>query len=80
MINGLSQSHGFWSFIGNFNINTAGFVIVGMFILTWLEALLVWRYGQIEAKWTARLQPATPGGVVHEPATTVGGEPRARPG
>ena len=69
-INGLSQSHGFWGFIGNFNINTAGFVIVGMFIVTWLAALLVWRYGQIEEKWTARLQPAPSGGVVHEPAAT----------
>ncbi len=49
--------------MGNFNLNTAGFVIVGMFILTWLTALLVWRYGQIEEKWTARLQPATPGGM-----------------
>ena len=57
-INGLNQSHGFWSFIGNFNFNTAGFVIVGMFILTWLAALLVWRYGQIEERWTAKLQPA----------------------
>src|ERR1700754_737264 len=57
-INGLNQSHGFWSFIANFNINTAGFAIVGLFILTWLAALLVWRYGQIEEKWTARLQPA----------------------
>ena len=46
-----------WGFIGNFNTNTAGFVIVGMFILTWLAALLVWRYGQIEERWTARLQP-----------------------
>jgi nickel/cobalt transporter (NiCoT) family protein len=52
-INRLSQSHGFWSFIGNFNINTAGFVIVGMFILTWLAALLIRRYGQIEERWTA---------------------------
>jgi high-affinity nickel-transport protein len=77
-INGLNRSHGFWSFIGNFNINTAGFVIVGMFILTWLAALLVWRYGQIEERWTARLQRATPGSVVHEPAATAGGEPRAR--
>jgi high-affinity nickel-transport protein len=65
-ISGLNQNHGFWSFIGNFNINTAGFVIVGMFILTWLAALLVWRYGQIEERWTARLQP--------------GGEPQDSPG
>jgi hypothetical protein len=38
-----------------------------MFILTWLAALLVWRYGQIEKKWTARLQPAATGGMVPGP-------------
>jgi high-affinity nickel-transport protein len=73
-ITGLSRSHGFWGFMANFNINTAGFVIVGMFILTWVGALLVWRYGQIEEKWTARLQQATAGGTVHERAATVPGE------
>jgi high-affinity nickel-transport protein len=46
---------GFWHFMANFNINTAGFVIVGMFVLTWLGALLVWKYGHIEEKWTAKL-------------------------
>jgi high-affinity nickel-transport protein len=39
-----------------FNINTAGFVIVGMFIATWAAAMLVWRFGHIEEKWSARLQ------------------------
>ena len=53
-----SQTSGFWGFMYNFNINTAGFVIVGMFILTWVGAVLIWRYGHIEEKWTARLQGA----------------------
>jgi nickel/cobalt transporter (NiCoT) family protein len=57
-IKGLSQTHGFWGFMYNFNINTAGFVIVGMFLFTWLAALLLWRFGRIEEKWGARLQPA----------------------
>jgi high-affinity nickel-transport protein len=39
----------------NFNLNTAGFVIVGMFVLTWAVALAVWRFGKIEEKWTAGL-------------------------
>jgi high-affinity nickel permease len=34
-VHGVSQTSGFWGFIFNFNINTAGFVIVGMFIVTW---------------------------------------------
>jgi high-affinity nickel-transport protein len=45
---------GFWSFMGAFDINTAGFVIVGMFIVTWVVALAVWHYGKIEQKWDAR--------------------------
>ena len=28
----------------NFNINTAGFVIVGMFLVTWAGAMLIWRF------------------------------------
>jgi high-affinity nickel-transport protein len=56
-IKGLSQTRGFWGFMYHFNLNTAGFVIVGMFILTWLAALLIWRFGRIEEKWSARLQP-----------------------
>jgi hypothetical protein len=50
-----------------------------MFILTWVGALLLWRYGQIEEKWTARVQPATDGGTVHERAATVDGEREERP-
>jgi hypothetical protein len=38
----------------SFNINTAGFVIVGMFIVTWAAAMLIWKYGHVEEKWNAR--------------------------
>jgi nickel/cobalt transporter (NiCoT) family protein len=40
-------------FVAGFNINTAGFVIVGMFVLTWVAAMLIWRFGRIEEKWSA---------------------------
>ncbi len=53
-----SQNSGFWGYMFNFNINTAGFIIVGMFIVTWAAAMLVWKYGRIEERWTARLQGA----------------------
>jgi high-affinity nickel-transport protein len=55
-IHGLSQTHGFWGFMHNFNINTAGFVIVGMFMVTWAGAMLIWKYGHVEEKWNARLK------------------------
>jgi len=58
---------GFWNFMANFNINTAGFVIVGMFFVTWLGAVLVWRFGRIEEKWGERLRSGT---------SAVAGDPR----
>jgi nickel/cobalt transporter (NiCoT) family protein len=45
---------GFWDFMGDFNINTAGFVIVGIFVLTWVTALAIWHFGKIEQKWDAQ--------------------------
>jgi high-affinity nickel-transport protein len=59
-IGGLSQNGGFWGLMYNFNINTAGFIIVGMFIVTWAGALAIWRYGHIEEKWGARLKSGGP--------------------
>jgi high-affinity nickel-transport protein len=32
-----------------------------MFVLTWLAAVLIWRFGRIEERWTSRLQPAPAG-------------------
>jgi high-affinity nickel-transport protein len=45
---------GFWTFMGNFDINKAGFVIVGIFVLTWIAALAIWHFGKIEQKWDSR--------------------------
>jgi nickel/cobalt transporter (NiCoT) family protein len=47
---------GFWSFMAGFDINKAGFVIVGMFVVCWAGALAFWRFARIEEKWTARLR------------------------
>ena len=59
-IHGLSRTTGFWGLISRFNINTAGFVIVGMFLATWLAALLIWRYARIEKNGTQPPSPAHP--------------------
>jgi len=61
-----SQSSGFWGFMFNFNINTAGFVIVGLFVVTWAGAMLIWKYARIEERWSARLQGA---GGAEDPLT-----------
>ncbi|MCA1217513.1 HoxN/HupN/NixA family nickel/cobalt transporter [Streptomyces sp. 8L] len=44
--------------IASINLDYAGYGIVGLFFLSWLVALLVWRYGRIEEKWSAGLVAA----------------------
>jgi high-affinity nickel-transport protein len=46
----------FWRFMANFNLNAAGFIIVAMFIATFLGAMAFWRYGHVEEKWSSRLK------------------------
>jgi nickel/cobalt transporter (NiCoT) family protein len=46
----------FWTDMQNADINTLGFVIVGLFVVTWAVALLIWRFGHIEEKWTAGMR------------------------
>ncbi|PMR59518.1 HoxN/HupN/NixA family nickel/cobalt transporter [Verrucosispora sp. ts21] len=48
----LGLSGGFWSWNANLDFNTLGFGVVGLFVITWAVAMLVWRYGRIEQKWS----------------------------
>jgi high-affinity nickel-transport protein len=41
--------------IANISLDRVGYAIVALFILTWLLALGVWRFGRIEEKWSRRL-------------------------
>jgi high-affinity nickel-transport protein len=53
----LGWSGGFWHWVGNVNLNVLGFGIVGLFAATWVGAMLVWRFGRIEEKWTRATAP-----------------------
>ncbi len=51
--------HGaFWDWVSGLNLNMVGYFIVGMFVVTWAIALLVWRYGRIEERWALSLGAA----------------------
>ena len=51
--------HGaFWDWVGGLDLNIVGYVIVGLFFATWAIALAVWKFGNIEEKWSAGLRPA----------------------
>ncbi len=54
----LHLSGGFWDFMADFNINTAGFVVVGLFVAVWIGAVAYWRFGRVEQRWgTVRMRP-----------------------
>ncbi len=54
----LNLSGSFWNGFENININLLGFVIVGIFVATWVIALSVWRFGRIEERSAARVTGA----------------------
>jgi len=40
-------------YMANFDLNTAGYMVVGLFVCVWAVALAIWRFGKVEARWTA---------------------------
>lgn len=48
----LQVTDGIFGWIGNIDLNSAGYVIVALFVLTWVVALAVWRYAHIEQRWS----------------------------
>jgi high-affinity nickel-transport protein len=47
----LNLTGGFWDYALAFDLNSAGYFIVGAFVVVWSAALLLWRYGKIEERW-----------------------------
>jgi high-affinity nickel-transport protein len=49
--NQLNLNGWFWDYCKAFNLNSAGYFIVGAFVIVWSVALLLWKYGKIEERW-----------------------------
>ncbi|MEI6844104.1 MAG: HoxN/HupN/NixA family nickel/cobalt transporter [Actinomycetes bacterium] len=47
----LNLTGGLWDYAGRFNLNSAGYIIVGLFAVVWIVALALWRFGKIEERW-----------------------------
>jgi high-affinity nickel-transport protein len=45
-----------WDFVSGLDLNRVGYAIAGVFVLTWVTALAIWHFGDIEAKWSARVE------------------------
>ena len=40
-----------WDRAGAMDLNVVGYLIVGLFVVTWALATLVWRVGRIKERW-----------------------------
>jgi high-affinity nickel-transport protein len=54
----LELTGGFWNYANDFNLNSAGYIIVAAFVVVWSVALLIWKYGNIESRWHDRAHAA----------------------
>jgi high-affinity nickel-transport protein len=52
----LKLTGGFWTWVTGLNLNVVGYFIVGLFVVTWVAALAIWRFARIEEKWAAQLR------------------------
>ncbi len=49
----LSLTGGFWDVASRFDLNQAGYWLVGLFVAVWILALAIWRFGKVEHRWEA---------------------------
>jgi len=47
----LSLTGGFWDVAAAFDLNKAGYWLVGVFVGVWVLALTIWRVGKVEHRW-----------------------------
>jgi high-affinity nickel-transport protein len=44
--------------VGSLDLDYVGYGIVGLFVLTWVASLAIWRFGRVEERWSSRLAPS----------------------
>jgi nickel/cobalt transporter (NiCoT) family protein len=55
----LSLSGGLWDLVAGVDLNLVGYLIVGLFVVTWASAIAIWRFGRIEERWGASVRRET---------------------
>lgn len=52
----LDLTSGPLAWVGALDLGAMGFIIVGLFVLTWAVAVAVWRFGDVERRWQPGLR------------------------
>jgi high-affinity nickel-transport protein len=60
----LGWTGGLWDRVTGIDLNTVGFFIVAMFVVTWGVALAVWKLGRVEERWAR--SPLSDATTVHD--------------
>jgi nickel/cobalt transporter (NiCoT) family protein len=50
----LGLSGGFWEWVSSIDLNAVGYIVVGLFVVTWAGAFAVWRLAGLEERWAPR--------------------------
>lgn len=50
------------AWLGGLELDLVGYLVVGLFVVTWLVALAVWKLGRIEERWSPTQPSADPVG------------------
>jgi high-affinity nickel-transport protein len=58
--------------IGDVALDSVGYVVVGLFVVTWVLAVTVWRVGRIEERWAAGLDGSRGSVPVPDDAGKIG--------
>jgi len=56
LVIGTIELLGVFDVIKEIDLSLVGYLVVGLFVLTWALAVAVWRYGRIEERWSADIQ------------------------
>ncbi|HEY1489032.1 MAG TPA: HoxN/HupN/NixA family nickel/cobalt transporter [Micromonosporaceae bacterium] len=46
---------GFWGWVSGLDLNTLGYGIVALFVIVWAGALVFWKVGRVEQRWSTHL-------------------------
>ncbi|MGC4935673.1 HoxN/HupN/NixA family nickel/cobalt transporter [Gordonia sp. DT30] len=73
----------FWDDVSGIDLNIVGYAIVGLFIVTWVVAVVVWRIGRFEQRWAVAAAVADGSAARSDqvdpaPEDITAGTPRAR--
>lgn len=54
----LNLTGGVWGKANNLNLNSAGYYIVAGFVIVWIIAISIWRFGKVEDRWHSQAHAA----------------------